>query len=276
MTGWILVSDISCSLKDIDEYEKRFALLGVDFKKVHIKNAVEKLKTEKPDFAIAAYFGSITNESLETTRLLQAMGIDMINSAECIETILDKAKSIDLVKSADSSILIPKTELFVPQKSTGISFPAVLKINKGSQGNGVALVKSYEQANETFFRFKALYGDKVLIQQYIPSYGKDLRFILCRGKCAVSFMRINNNDFRSNVAGGGNVVAYCPNKDETALAEKIGRIFDIKLGSVDFLFGKNGLVFCEANAMPGVKYNDYFIKNGLGDPLFDICKMLIS
>lgn len=275
MTGWILVGDLSLGLKDIKRYEDIFALLKVDFNKVHVKDVIKELSRKKPDFVISAYFGNIDAESLEKTRYLENLGIEVINTARCIEDVLDKTKSIKMIKAYDSSISIPKTVVFNESENTSIEFPAVLKINKGSQGKGVCIVNNLDEAIKKSQEFKALFDDETILQEYISSScGKDVRFILCRGKYVVSFVRINPSDFRSNIAEGAHIEVYEPNDSEKELAEKIGCILGINLGSVDFLLGENGLVFCEANGMPGVKYSEYFIKNGFGDPLFEICSRI--
>lgn len=273
MTGWILVGDISSELKDIKRYEDIFRILKVNFKKVHVKDVFKE--NEIPDFVITAFFGNIDSKSLEKTRYLESLGVEVINTAQCIENVLDKSKSIEMIKNADNTIQVPQTVKFDEYKNTNIHFPAVLKINKGSQGKGVCIVNNFDETAKKSHEFKALFNDETILQEYISSsWGKDIRFILCRGKYAVSFVRVNTADFRSNIAEGAYIKLYEPKAVEKELAEKIGRILGINLGSVDFLCSENGLVFCEANSMPGVKYTEFFIENGLKDPLFDICRRI--
>ncbi|MCI1999238.1 MAG: hypothetical protein LKJ75_06365 [Clostridia bacterium] len=272
MTGWILVGDVSFGLKDIKKYEEIFKSLAVDFKKVHVNDVFKEIENKIPDFVITAYFGNIDSESLARTRYLERLGVDVINTAECIENVLDKAKSIEMIENADSTIPIPKTEKFNENKNISIGFPAVLKINKGSQGKGVLTANNFEEAVKKSRELKRMFDDEILIQEYISSsFGKDIRFILCRGKYVVSFIRINKSDFRSNIAEGASIKLYTPKMEEIDLAENIGGILGINLGSVDFLCGDNGLIFCEANGMPGVKYTEYFKD---GNPLLEICRRI--
>lgn len=294
MEIYLLLGEKSAALKDIDIFCSGFEKNGIKLKKImtdtiDIFSQKEKIISIKgkeyplPDAVISAYFGNINDYNLYVTRYFESMGILCINTADCIIDARDKLKTILKIRQTLPYVKIPDTMLLNQNTNTEfikekMSFPCIIKILNGSKGIGVELCQNAEEATKKAKIFKEKYNDSSIIQEYISSSkGRDIRFIICGGKYIVSFVRLNTESFLSNVAKGGTIIPYTPNESEIKTAESIASLLNINLGSVDFLSGKNGeLIFCEANAMPGLNYTQYFIKAGLGNPMDKIVENIKS
>lgn len=285
MEIYLLLGEKSAGLKDIDIFCNAFEKNGIKLKKVMTDTidisypfngqiTINKEKHPFPDAVISAYFGNINDYNLYVTRYFESMGVLCINTADCIIDARDKLKAILKISQNLPDIKIPDT-LLLSQNTTvefinkKMSFPCIIKILNGSKGIGVELCHSAQEAIKKSKEFKEKYNDRVMLQKYIESSkGYDIRFIICGGKYIVSFIRQNNESFLSNVAKGGEIIPYTPKDEEIKAAQSIASLLNINLGSVDFLKGQNNeLIFCEANAMPGLNYTQAFIKAGFDNPL---------
>lgn len=294
MEIYLLLGEKSAGLKDIDIFCDAFEKNGIKLKKVMTDTidisypfngqiTINKEKHPFPDAVISAYFGNINEYNLYVTRYFESMGVLCINTADCIIDARDKLKAILKISQNLPDIKIPDT-LLLSQNTTvefinkKMSFPCIIKILNGSKGIGVELCHSAQEAIKKSKEFKEKYNDRVMLQKYIESSkGYDIRFIICGGKYIVSFIRQNNESFLSNVAKGGEIIPYTPKNEEIKAAQSIASLLNINLGSVDFLKGQNNeLIFCEANAMPGLNYTQAFVKAGFDNPLNTIVKNIKS
>ena len=294
MNGWIIVGEKSRNLKDVDKFIDRFRKYSIDMDKVSASDIslsdtqnpdtvfVDGKETHLPQLVISAYFGNIDKHNLDVSRMLESKNTLSMNSAYCIEICRDKFKVYDILNQNYPSIKIPKTIVFSAETDkdfieNSFSYPLIVKINKGSKGNGVELVSSYEELVDTANKFKTQFSDDILIQEYIStSEGKDLRIILCGGKYITSFIRSNNSSFKSNLAEGGSIDFITPPLFLISQAEKIGKALDMNIGSVDFLIDGDKYYFCEANAMPGNSYSEAAKEKGLKDPFDDVIENIIN
>jgi len=294
MNAWILVGEKSRLLKDIDKFINRFKEKGIYMAKITSGNIsladtgnkntvfIDGKETHLPKLVISAYFGNIDEHNLAVSKMLEEKNTLSMNSAYCIYTCRDKFAVYNLLKNI-KTVQIPKTMMFSSKTDkafieNSFSYPLVLKINKGSKGNGVELIKSYEHLIETAELFTEKYNDDILIQEYISSSeGQDLRIILCGGKYITSFVRSNSKSFKSNLAEGGYIDFFTVPAYLIETAEKIARTLDMNIGSVDFLMGENNtFYFCEANAMPGNSYSEAAKEKGLHDHFDDVIENIIN
>ncbi len=195
--------------------------------------------------------------------MFEQLGVVCINSTETKHITSDKLLTLQIANSVCENIKIPKTILVTPDISAGtigeiIGFPLVIKLMHGSKGKGVSLIKSEKELDNLLSMvFAAPFDDQILAQEAIQSSrGKDLRLTFAFGKCFDSFVRVNDTDFKSNVSTGGHIekidVPQFLIDDSLKFAEAI----DLKLGSIDFLFGEKEDEFylCEANSTIGMPY----------------------
>ena len=89
-----------------------------------------------------------------------------------------------------------------------------------------------------------------LYQEYIPHrVGVDVRVIVIGGKVVASMERCNENDFRSNVAQGGNGKKIDLPESFKVVAERCAEVLGLDYCGVDLLYGKDGQpIVCEVNS----------------------------
>ena len=187
--------------------------------------------------------------------MLENKGVRVINQSKTIKLVRDKIKTHTLLQNFDISQ--PKFLSYNGQDYdflvNALGTPFILKDNFGKQGKGVFLISSKKEFDTVIGEFqKKEFEAEVLCQEFISlSSGQDIRFYIIDNAVSAAGKRINENDFRSNIALGGMGELYKPSKSEVDLALKIARILNLEVGSVDFLIRNDELVFCEANTSSG-------------------------
>ena len=163
-----------------------------------------------------------------------------------------------------------------------LSYPMIVKESYGSMGKGVYKAENRAELEEIQEKLKAV---PHLLQKYEGARrGTDMRVIVVGGRAAAAMLRINDNDFRSNIALGGRGIkvdfagatsatsaadtavatvaagsargaAACGKKVNSeysefiTLAERAARYLKADYCGVDLLFDKNGKpIICEVNS----------------------------
>ncbi|MBR6525885.1 MAG: RimK family alpha-L-glutamate ligase [Clostridia bacterium] len=135
---------------------------------------------------------------------------------------------------------------FLDQAAQLLSYPMVIKEGCGSFGQQVYLASNREETAEILTRFA---GKSLLLQQYIQeSHGQDKRLYMAGGQCVAAMRRINETDFRANIASGGKALPYTPTKEEIALAVNACSQLGLTFAGVDILDSANGPMLCEVNS----------------------------
>lgn len=285
MNGWILVGEKSANLSDLAIFVDTFNRMGLPLKKVFTNQITPLISNDRavfiagkieplPTFVISAFFGNNNYHNRSVVKMLESMDVMCINTHACLIDTCDKMKSFQLVQEKVPQALLPKTILYHQGLTENfltqtIGFPMVVKINHGAKGTGVELAGDYRHLTEILASFRVTYQDQILLQEYIASSrGKDLRIILCGGQVVTSFVRINDTDFKSNLATGGCLQFVDLPLHLKTTAQEIAKALSINLGSVDFLLGNdNKYYLCEANSMPGLSYVKASGEDGMENPL---------
>lgn len=194
--------------------------------------------------------------NIELIKYFEENGVYVINKAFTTIVCKDKWQTNELVKSLN--IKTPNCEIYKGQsfdyckKKYGLPF--LLKYRYGAQGKSIYLINSLDDFNIT----KDITNDDYMIQEYIKtSYGKDLRVYIIKNTWHAACIRANENSFMSNIAQGGKSYHYDLSEDDYSKALKIFNKLDGDIISVDFLFGDNELIFCEANTNAGFASFNY-------------------
>ncbi len=178
-------------------------------------------------------------------------GVKVINGSEGMQLMRNKFETYTATCGLlGANISQPKTlkgaHLKYDTVVENFGIPFIMKDNFGAMGKSVYLVNSREQFEEIMKNDSKI---EFIFQEYIDtSKGKDVRVYVV-GKEAIGGVRrvSTTDDFRSNIHQSGEAFLeeLTPELKETAL--KIANKIGLEIGSVDFLFGKNGFVFNEAN-----------------------------
>ena len=268
MLGWFVTSGYfqnESVLYVKDCFKNAFKKHGIDF--CHVKSN-EKiccinesgnivLQGEKPDFVV------FWDKDVLFANMLEQLGIKVFNNSKSIEICDDKAKTV--VALAGHGIAMPKTvvaplvfancdekdETFINNLVQTLDFPMIVKESSGSFGWQVYLCETEESAKKLIEKLGA---KPFLMQEFIcESKGRDLRVNVVGDKAVCAMERVNENDFRSNVTGGGKARAHTLSKEESELAVAACKAVGADFAGVDLLFGKDGMLVCEVNSNPHFK-----------------------
>ena len=244
----------------IERFKEEFAKLGViidvfvnDGTRAIIKNNDIIINLPKADFVL------YLDKDIYLARLLEKAGYRLFNKADFIKFCDDKM--LTFIGCANKGIKMPKTIsgplVYSELKETNYNFlnnvidelglPMVIKKVYGSLGEGVYLVKNYDE-------LKALYTEiarnPIVFQEYIPSsFGKSIRVLIIDGKVFGAFIRENSRDFRSNFGDTAGGEELKNGEKYLSFAQEIADKLDIEYAGIDLLVDKGDEpILCEINS----------------------------
>ncbi len=205
----------------------------------------------KPDFVL------FWDKDVKLARMLEAEGFKVFNSADAIEACDNK--SLTFIKLKDTDIPMPVTfnaplcfeekypdYTFLLQIENKIGYPMILKKNEGSFGNEVFLAKDF---NEAASIAESLGPNSFIMQEFIEeSKGKSARLQVVGDKVITSMKLTNEEDFKSNVTGGGKMEKYEPTDEEKEIALKACKKLGLDFAGVDIIWKENKPLLCEINS----------------------------
>jgi gamma-F420-2:alpha-L-glutamate ligase len=242
-----------------ERMKEEFALLNVDLEKTtnaeilsYIKDGAVVGKSLDADFIL------YLDKDLYASYLLEKRGYRLFNSARAIELCDDKMRTHLVL--AGRGIKMPttiagplnystnKSEDFVKNLESILSFPLVAKDNFGSLGANVYLLN--EEKDLVAFEDTHRASPR-LYQEYIASSkGVDYRLIIIGGKFVAGMKRVNDHgDFRSNIALGGHGESVQIPPEFILTAERAARILGCDYCGADVMIGAKGEpILCEVNS----------------------------
>jgi ribosomal protein S6--L-glutamate ligase len=182
------------------------------------------------------------------------------NSSIAIVRSRDKLRTIQLLSRA--GIGIPKT-IFSRGATEDINelieelggTPIIIKLARGTHGNGVVLAETKKAAKSVLQGFYLMDDDgtNVLLQEFIEeSAGEDVRAFVVGSKVVASMKRQSlDDDFRSNIHQGGKGSSIKLTPEEKRMAVKAARAMGLNIAGVDMMRSKRGPLVLEVNSSPG-------------------------
>lgn len=198
-----------------------------------------------------------TKYGTAVVRQFEMQGVYTTVSSIAINRVRDKLRAYQLL--AKSDIGIPKT-VFARETSDFADVieqaggtPLIIKVARGTHGNGVVLAETTKAAQAVM---QAFYVEKVnfLVQEFIEeSAGTDIRAVVIGGKVVASMQRQSlDDDFRSNLHQGGEGKKIKLTAEERRTAQKAAKAMGLSsICGVDMMRSKHGPVVLEVNASPG-------------------------
>jgi len=189
---------------------------------------------------------------------LELMGIYSPVGARGLRASRDKLQALQLFEA--HAIPYPPTSFVCRRKDLGPALahlgapPYVVKVLQGTQGSGVLLSQSEQEAislAETLLDANR----PVLLQRFIAeSRGRDVRALVVGASVISAVRRVNSDrgEFRSNVHRGARAekIAIDPLFADTAV--RAAAALGLEVAGVDMLEGKEGPVVLEVNSSPGI------------------------
>ncbi len=210
------------------------------------------------DVIIPRIAASITKYGTSVCRQFEMRGVFTTANSIAINRSRDKLRSMQIL--ARAGVGIPKTVISretnqveeVIDQAGGI--PLIIKVARGTHGNGVVLAETRKAAKAVMQAFY-VEGVSFLAQEYIAeSAGTDIRAIVVGGKVIASMKRQSlDDDFRSNIHQGGEGKAIKLTDLERKTAIKAAKAMNLPICGVDMLRSDRGPLVLEVNSSPGLQ-----------------------
>lgn len=247
----------------IKRLQEEFQLLGIGFEaKDSLSLKVDETNSEISIKGINDYAFCVYLDKDESLASLLEKKLPLFNSAESTRLCNDKMRTY--IALTGSGLKTPKTipsrlcfrkeeadpakiDSFAEEVGQELGYPLICKDCFGSLGLQVYLIKSQEELKE---KYAELALEPHLYQQFISSScGKDFRIFVLNGKTIAYMERVNDHDFRSNIALGGVGYLKEPPKGFKEAAEKAAEILGLDFGGIDVLIGPdNEPIISEVNS----------------------------
>jgi ribosomal protein S6--L-glutamate ligase len=247
-----------------EEAEKR----GHQVRIVNYSKCYVKLESGKPvvryegedlgdvDVIIPRIASGLTRYGASIVRQFEMQNVFTTTSSIAIVRSRDKLRATQLL--AKAGIGIPKTVFAretadvddVLEQVGGA--PVIIKVARGTHGNGVVLAETRKAARAVMQAFY-VEGVSFLVQEFIEeSAGEDIRAFVVNGKVVASMKRQSlDDDFRSNLHQGGAGTAVKLTDEERKTAQRAARAMGLTICGVDMMRSKRGPMVLEVNSSPG-------------------------
>lgn len=208
------------------------------------------------DVVIPRIAASVTKYGSAVVRQFEMQGIFTTASSIAINRSRDKLRSLQILSRA--GVGIPKTvfsretsELHDVIEQVG-GAPLIIKVARGTHGNGVVLAET-KKAAEAVMQAFYVEGVSFLVQEFIKeSAGTDIRAFVVGGKVIASMKRQSlDDDFRSNIHQGGEGMIIKLTDEERKVAQKAAKAMGLPICGVDMMRSDRGPLVLEVNSSPG-------------------------
>jgi ribosomal protein S6--L-glutamate ligase len=213
------------------------------------------------DAIIPRIASSMTRYGTAIVRQFEMQGVFTTASSIAINRSRDKLRAIQLL--ARTGVGIPKT-VFTRTLSDIEDiiddmggFPVIIKLARGTHGNGVVLAESKKAAKSVMQAFYVMDDDgtNILLQEFVQeSAGQDVRSLVIGGKIVASIKRQSlTDDFRSNTHQGGEGSAVKLTDEERKVVQKAARAMGLPICGVDMMRSNRGPLILEVNSSASLK-----------------------
>ena len=210
------------------------------------------------DAVIPRVGASITFYGTAVLRQFEMMGVFTPNSSDAILRARDKLRCLQLLARED--IGLPATVFGDNPDDTADLLamlgdpPHVIKLNEGSQGQGVLLAEKRSASQSVIEAFRGLYAN-FLVQEFIrEANGADIRCFVVGGKVVAAMRRQGREgEFRSNLHRGGSATPAELSAAEIDIALRAARVMSLNVAGVDLLRSRRGPLVLEVNSSPGLE-----------------------
>lgn len=211
------------------------------------------------DAIIPRIASNMTRYGTAMVRQFEMQGVYTTATSIAIVRSRDKLRSMQLF--AKAGVGMPKTVF--SRNTTDIDSlleqvggtPVIIKLARGTHGNGVVLAETKKAAKSVL---QAFYlhnedGTNILLQEFIEeSAGEDIRAFVVGGRVVASMKRQSlDDDFRSNIHQGGEGVSVKLTDEEKKLALKAAKAMGLPICGVDMMRSSRGPLVLEVNSSPG-------------------------
>jgi ribosomal protein S6--L-glutamate ligase len=215
-------------------------------------------KLEKIDAIIPRIAQSYTKYGGAVVRQFESQGVFTTASSIAIVRSRDKLRAYQIMGRAE--VGIPKT-VFARETADFEEIlelvggaPVIIKVARGTHGNGVVLAETQKAAKAVMQAF-FVEGVNFLVQEFVEeSAGSDIRALVVGGRVVSSIKRQSlDDDFRSNTHQGGVGKAVKLTKEEEKTAIKAAKAMGLPICGVDMMRSSRGPLVLEVNSSASIK-----------------------
>lgn len=231
-------------------------------------------KIEDIDAIIPRIAQSYTRYGTAVVRQFEMKGVFTTASSIAINRSRDKLRSYQLL--AKYGVGVPKTVFaretanFEEVIELAGGAPVIIKVARGTHGNGVVLAETRKAAKAVMQAF-FVEGVNFLVQEYIEeSAGTDIRALVVGGRVVASVKRQSlDDDFRSNThqGGVGRSVKLKPEEEKAAI--KAARSMGLPICGVDMMRSNRGPLVLEVNSSASIKTPELITKRDVATKIIE-------
>jgi ribosomal protein S6--L-glutamate ligase len=218
------------------------------------------------DVIIPRISPSLTRYGSAIVRQFEMQNIPTANSSIAIVRSRDKLRSMQLLAKAGAGIpktIFARVDADVDDVLDQLGgAPVIIKVARGTQGNGVVLAETRKAAKAVMQAFY-VEGVSFIVQEFISeSAGEDVRALVVNGKVVASMLRRSTSgDFRSNLHQGAEGRKITLTAEERRTAQKAAKAMGLTVCGVDMVRSQRGTLVIEVNSSPGLFIEDVTGKN---------------
>lgn len=221
---------------------------------------------------------SYTKYGTAIVRQLEAQGSFTTGSSIAINRSRDKLRAYQIM--ARAGVAIPKTVFAretasfedVVQLAGGT--PVIIKVARGTHGNGVVLAETPKAAKAVMQAFY-VEGVNFLVQEFVKeSAGTDIRALVVGSRVVASIMRQSlDDDFRSNTHQGGVGMSVKLTEEERKTAVKAAKAMGLPICGVDMMRSDNGPLVLEVNSSASLKTPEMITKRDVASKIIEYIEL---
>ncbi|MFZ3010153.1 MAG: RimK family alpha-L-glutamate ligase [Candidatus Microsaccharimonas sp.] len=226
------------------------------------------------DAVIPRIAQSYTKYGTAIVRQFESQGTFTTASSIAINRSRDKLRAYQIL--AKAGVAIPKTVFaretanFEDVIELAGGTPLIIKVARGTHGNGVVLAETPKAAKAVMQAFY-VEGVNFLVQEFIKeSAGEDIRALVVGGRVVASVKRQSlDDDFRSNTHQGGVGVVVKLTDEEKKTAIRAAKAMGLPICGVDMMRSSNGPLVLEVNSSASLKTPEKITKRDVASQIIE-------
>jgi ribosomal protein S6--L-glutamate ligase len=217
---------------------------------------------------------SYTKYGTAVVRQFEMQGVYTTTSSIAIARSRDKLRAYQLL--AKAGVGVPKTVFasetadFEDVLELAGGAPVIIKVARGTHGNGVVLAETRKAAKAVMQAFY-VEGVSFLVQEFVAeSAGVDIRALVVGGRVVASIKRQSlTDDFRSNTHQGGVGKRVKLTEAEEKTAIKAAKAMGLPICGVDMMRSGRGPLVLEVNSSASIKTPELLTKRDVATSIIE-------
>lgn len=217
---------------------------------------------------------SYTKYGTAIARQFESQGAYTTANSLAINRSRDKLRAYQVL--AKAGVEIPKTVFaretanFEDVISLAGGTPLIIKVARGTHGNGVVLAETPKAAKAVMQAFY-VEGVNFLVQEFVKeSAGVDIRALVIGSRVVASVQRQSlDDDFRSNTHQGGVGVPVKLTEEERKTAVKAAKAMGLPICGVDMMRSERGPLVLEVNSSASLKTPELITKRDVATKIIE-------